>query len=148
MASGSSSIGMRLDLSQKNIAGVVANIYAADRQCQREIRASTRRAGEFCRELTAFLAPRRSGFMARNVRTVYTRDGFGFETGWLARDFDAAGRPFYPPFQEHGTRYMAAQPSLYPAYKETQQFYLNDVRNSIRGAIARQAKGGVRSRVS
>jgi hypothetical protein len=60
--------GMRLDLSQKNVAGVIARIYSSDRTCQNAVREATRDAGEFCRELTA-LAPKRHGPHGALVRT-------------------------------------------------------------------------------
>lgn len=137
MARGSSSRGMGLDLSQKNVAGVIARIYAADPVCQAAIREATQSAGDFCRELTSTLSPRDSGRMARLVRTVYSADKFSFETGWLEQDFAAEGEPFYPPYQEFGTRFMPAQPSLYPAYKATQPYYLDEIRAAVRAAIAR-----------
>lgn len=146
MASGSTSIGMKLDLSQRNIAGVIARIYSADRECQAEMRAATRAAGEFCRSLTATYAPKDTGFMASRVKTVYSADELSFETGWDAADFANEGLPFYPPFQEFGTRFMAAQPSLTPAYRETQRYYTETVRAGVRSAIARARRaraGGV-----
>jgi HK97 gp10 family phage protein len=138
MARGSSSVGVRLDLSQKNVAGVIARIYSADTRCTAAMRRTARRAGAFCQELTQALAPKDTAFMAEHVRTEYTPEGFGFETGWLAQDYLDAGLPFYPPYQEFGTRFMPPQPSLYPAYKATQEFYLEEVRKNIRDAITRE----------
>jgi HK97 gp10 family phage protein len=117
---GSTSRGMRLDLSQKNVAGTIARIYSKQKDVVAACVATTRAAGEFCRELTAALAPKRTGRMARLVTTEYSTDG----------------EDFYPPYQEFGTRFMPAQPSLYPAYKETQQFYLEELRANIRAALA------------
>lgn len=142
MAFGSSSSGMRMDLSQKQVAGVIARIYSAQRATVDAVQVATRGAGEFCREYTSLLAPKDTGFMAGHVRTVYSPDGLSFETGWLANDFAQAGRSFYPPFQEFGTRFMPAQPSLYPAYKATQRYYLDELRTMIRAAIAKQASRG------
>lgn len=143
MARGSSSIGLRLDLSQKSVSGTIARIYAADAACQAGIREATHSAGEFCKALTAYYARKRTGYMSQTVRTVYTPDGFSFETGWLASDFTSAGQPFYPPYQEFGTRFMPAQPSLYPAYKETQEYYREELRATIRETIARQRARGI-----
>jgi HK97 gp10 family phage protein len=141
MARGSTSRGLRLELSQKNVAGVIARIYSSDRACQNAVREATQDAGEFCRELTALYAPKDTGRMARLVRTTYDPEGFSFETGWSAVDFADEGEPFYPPFQEFGTRFMPAQPSLYPAYKETQPYYIEQIRAAIREAVSRQRAG-------
>lgn len=140
MAAGSSSAGMRLDLSQKSVSATVARFYKADADCQAGMQAATKSAGEFCRELTAFYAPKRTLFMSRNVRTIYSSEGLSFETGWLAEDFSRAGLPFYPPYQEFGTQRMAANPSLYPAYKETQRYYQDEIRANIRAAVERRAR--------
>jgi HK97 gp10 family phage protein len=137
MARGSTSRGMRLDLSQKNVAGVIARIYSAYPEITAAVRKTTRDAGEFCKELTAAFAPKRTGRMARLVKTVYSAEGFDFETGWFAEDFLDEGEAFYPPYQEFGTRFIAAQPSLYPAYKETQEYYLEQLRADIRSATSR-----------
>jgi HK97 gp10 family phage protein len=140
---GSTSRGMRLDLSQKNVAGTIARIYSKQKDVVAACVATTRAAGEFCRELTAALAPKRTGRMARLVTTEYSTDGLAFETGWRASDFIEEGEDFYPPYQEFGTRFMPAQPSLYPAYKETQQFYLEELRANIRAALAASGTSGV-----
>ena len=141
MAGGSTPRGVRMDLSFRNQAGVIARIHAADRACQAGVREATTSAGEFCRELTQLYAPVDEGNMRDLVRTVYDAEGFSFETGWDASDFARLNLPFYPPYQEFGTRFMPAQPSLYPAYKETQRYYLEAVRANVRAAIARARTG-------
>lgn len=126
-----------LTLKVPGLKLTAVRFYSADKPVLREAKALTKEMGEFCRELTSFLAPFDTGRMSRLVRTVYTADGLGFETGWSAADFAAEGEPFYPPFQEFGTSRMAAQPSLYPAFRETERAYRPKMKSLYARALAR-----------
>jgi HK97 gp10 family phage protein len=150
MAVGGSTNAVSMDLSFRNVAGVVANLYAKDKAIQAAVRRLTRNAGELCKTLTQQACPVDTWFMHDHVHTTYSRKGMTFETGWREEDFTAAGLAFYPIYVEFGTRFMAPQPSLYPAYKEVQKMYLEDLRDVVQSAIARQGagvgQGGARGR--
>lgn len=131
---------MKLNLSFRNMGAVVANFRAADAVLQTEVRVAVTDAGEFCRELAYFLSPVDTGFMREHLKTLYSDDGLVFETGWLEEDFLVAGLAFYPIYVEFGTRYMAAQPSLSPAYQDTKVDFKRRISAAVRASFARAAR--------
>lgn len=136
MAQGSVA-SVRLSLSFKNAAGVIANIYALDDELQRDVKKLVRDAGQYFHDLTYFLCAVDTGFMREHIRVLYGREGYTFEVGWLESDFVAAGLAFYPIYVEFGTRFMEAQPALYPAYKDTEAWFLRALAEMYRDAINR-----------
>lgn len=126
-----------LDLSFRDTKAAIANIYAADAAVQEAVVRLNREAGEYARELTQFFSPVDTGFMRDHVRVIFGPKGYSFEVGWLEEDFINAGLAFYPIFQEYGTRNMPAQPSLTPAYREVESWYIPAMSEEIRAAIER-----------
>lgn len=123
---------VRLSLSFKNAAAVAANFHDYDQKAHKAIRELVREAGQYCHDLTVFLCPVDTGFMSEHVRVIYGREGYTFEVGWLEEDFIAAGLAFYPIFVEFGTRFMHAQPSLYPAYQDTKEWFIPELGDRLR----------------
>lgn len=74
--------------------------------------------GVWTMELASDLSPYDTGFMSSNVTYTPIEPGEHWTVGWHRRDFDAAELPFYPPYQEFGTIFHPAQPSLGPAGRE------------------------------
>jgi HK97 gp10 family phage protein len=134
---GGSVATVRMDLSFKNTAGVIANIYQTDRELQKAVRKIVKDAGQYCHDLTYFLAPVDTGFMREHIRVLYGKQGLSFEVGWFEADFVAAGLAFYPIYVEFGTRFMAAQPSLYPAYRDTKEWFLPALHDELVAAAER-----------
>lgn len=132
--------GIQMDLSFKNTAAVVGNFYAFDADVQAALIHLVREAGEFCRELAFYLSPVDTTFMRNHLRVMFGPKGYSFEVGWLEEDFLSVGLAFYPLYQEFGTRYMAAQPSLAPAYHDTVQWFLPELAAAIRRAAQRRSK--------
>jgi HK97 gp10 family phage protein len=133
---------VRLSLSFKNAAAVAANFKHYDEGSHKVIRELVREAGQYCHDLTVFLCPVDTGFMRDHVRVLYGKEGYSFEVGWLEEDFLAAGLAFYPIFVEFGTRFMAAQPSLVPAYQDTKEWFvpaLGDALRDLATVTARQS---------
>jgi HK97 gp10 family phage protein len=129
---------MQLELSVRNIDGLAANFYAADREIAAAMRDAARSAAELVQQVTQQTCAVDTGFMRDHVRIWFTPSGLGFEVGWDADDFFAAGHPFYPFFVEYGTRFMAAQPALEPAYDYVVPIYRDDVSDLIRAAVERR----------
>lgn len=127
-----------LELSFRNTAAVIANIYATDEATQEAVVAMVHEAGQYCKDLAYFYSPVDTGFMREHLRVIYGPRGYSFEVGWAAEDFIAAGLAFYPVFQEFGTRFMAAQPSLTPAYQDTATWFLPALSAEISAAAARR----------
>lgn len=128
---------VRMDLSFKNAAAVIANIYNADRVFIAATKKLVREAGQYNHDLAYFLAAFDTGFMREHLRVLYGAEGYSFEVGWYEEDFVAAGLAFYPIYVEFGTRFMAAQPALYPAYRDTKEWFLPALSNELRAAANR-----------
>jgi HK97 gp10 family phage protein len=130
--------GVKFELSVRNTAATIANLYAKDRylksQVQKEVRASARAV----HALTYFLCPVDTGFMREHIRTYVSKEALAFEVGWDASDFFGAGFAFYPFFQEYGTVKMAAQPSLTPAYEHERPLFEAAIRRALIRAVARR----------
>lgn len=129
---------MRLDLSVRNTQATAANFRAMDATLQEEVVHLVAESGQLTKELTQFFCPVRTGFMRAHVRVWFGERGYSFEVGWDAADFLEAGLAFYPIFVEFGTRFAAAQPSLFPAYFEVQPGFVADLTEAIRRSAARQ----------
>ncbi|HYC50691.1 MAG TPA: hypothetical protein VEB19_06210 [Gemmatimonadaceae bacterium] len=136
---------IRLSFGFRDVRGLVANFHQADVRAQREIRRAVKDAGDFFLDLGYFLAPVDSSWMRDHLRARYSDDGLVFEGGYRSEDFVGRtgydGREiteFYPPLVEDGTRKMAAQPHVRPAFEEATDYLSRDVSRSLRRAIARR----------
>lgn len=127
-----------LQLSFRNTAAVIANIYATDDALQEAVVAMVHEAGQYCKDLAYFYSPVDTGFMREHLRVIYGPKGYSFEVGWLQEDFLSAGLAFYPVFQEFGTRFMSAQPSLTPAYQDTTVWFLPALSAELNAAVERR----------
>lgn len=134
-----------LTLSVRSRQGLAANFRAYDAAFQVGSRRAIRENGEFCRELAQLLCPRRTNFMANHIRTEYSADGLSYRTGWREKDFAEAGFAPYFIFVVKGTRYMAAQDPLTPAFREAEAQLREDLRELRRESV-RRANGGRRRR--
>jgi len=131
--------GYALELSVRNTSGLVANFYAAERDIVAGMTRAAKSAAELLQLVVQQTCAVDTGFMRDHVRIWYSKSGLAFEVGWDAADFFGAGFAFYPWFVEYGTRFMAAQPALMPAYNYVVPIYLADVRDLTRIAVERQA---------
>jgi HK97 gp10 family phage protein len=82
------------------------------------------------------LTPVDTGWMVEHRHIRLTPSGLGFDAGWDASDFLGQGLAFYPFFQEFGTRFMNAQPSLGPAYEYIVPEFKQNVSDILRATIA------------
>lgn len=133
------------ELSVRNSAAVIANLYRFDTEAKDQIRALVQRQAESLRRLTQQFAPVDTGYMRDHVLARYGPEGFSFEVGWDATDFIGEGKAFYPFFQEFGTARMPAQPSLGPAWREVEPRFMNALRFLLQQLAAdHSATGGTR----
>ena len=131
-------MSVRLTLSTRNIRGLVANLSAADAAAQKAIRRSVAKYGEKQFRLTRELAPVDTGFLRANIRLRFSDDGLVYEVGALEKDYTDAGLAFYALYQEFGTRFMRAQPFVFPA-RDT-------IYPEFRAALSKDVKAAVRRR--
>lgn len=131
-----------LTLSTRNARAVVANFHAADARAQRAIKRVVKRYGVALHERARELCPVDTGFMRSQLRLRFSEGGYVYEVGWDEADFADAGQPPYFLFQEFGTRFQPAQPSLFPARDEITPLFRRDLGAELRQAIAR--RGGTR----
>lgn len=140
---GSTSSGVKLQLSFKNIGATVARIHSVyDDDVLPAARAAVAKASGRVKAITQATVPIDTAFMHDHVEEVISEDGLSFEVGWRESAFAAAGHPFYPVFVEFGTVKMQARPSLGPAYAEVKPQFQSDVSTLVRQAIARRNSGG------
>lgn len=129
------------ELGFRNLDALVANFYAGDAAVQEAMRDVVAEAANDIGALAAMLAPVDTGFMSDHVKERFTPSGLGFEVGWDAADFFEAGHAFYPFFQEFGTRFMPAQPSLGPAYDAIIPGFQERISEVATAALARTFAG-------
>jgi HK97 gp10 family phage protein len=130
------------ELGIRDISGLVANFYKADRDITLAVTQLVDATTELFDEVWASLIPVDTSFMLEHRRIRKTSSGLGFDAGWDAADFLGAGLAFYPFFQEFGTVKMAAQPSLGPAYEYIAPMFQSDLRSILQGAIERLNRSG------
>lgn len=131
--------GLHMELAVRDLSGLVANFYAAEAAVLEAFKQAARNAAELIQQVVQSICAVDTGFMREHVRAWFTQSGLGFEVGWDASDFLGAGLAFYPFFVEFGTRYMAAQPALMPAYDYVAPMYQQDVAELVRVALAMAA---------
>jgi len=122
-------------LSIEGQSAIVANFYRMNERIVEEMRVATRRSGQETRDLAVQLAPKETGYMARNIKVSYTKDEIGFDVYCDPDDYLPHGLPFYPFYQELGTSRMEAQPFLRPAFEAMSPHYKADISAAIRKAL-------------
>lgn len=135
---------IRLSFGFRDVKGIVANLHASDVRMQKETRRAVKDAGDFMHDLAFFLAPVDTEWMRDHIKTLFSDDGLVVEVGY--RDEDFVGRKGYDgriietnygPLVEDGTRKMAAQPHLRPAFEEGVDFLSRDISAAIRRSLPR-----------
>jgi hypothetical protein len=124
------------ELGVRNLDGLVANFRARADGVGERVRAVNEETMHDVLSLTEMLCAKRTGFMASMLKGTLTPNGYGFDAGWSADDFFAAGLDFYPPFVEFGTSRMAAQPALGPAWAEIMPDHKQRMHAAVFGAVA------------
>lgn len=136
---------IRTRFTFRGTQGLVANFHAADRRVGALVRRRVQYYGRRVQELTRRYAAYRSGFMRDHVGVWFTANGLVFTVGWDPADFAAAGRPFYPPYLEFGTRKMAARPALYPAYRDVEPQFVRSIGEAVKAALEQRGATGASS---
>lgn len=137
---------MKLTLGVRNAPRVALQLRAFSKSAREGIRDVVGEYGAKQHARTYDLCPKDTFFMADHIRTVFSKGGYHYQTGWYEREFRAAGRAFYPPFQEYGTRFMSAQPCLFPARDEILPRFNRALAAAIRKATNASASQRRRSR--
>lgn len=130
----------RMTVSTGNIRGLVANLFAADARAQKAIRRTVRTYGEKQFRLTRELAPVDTGFLRAHIRLRVSEDGLAYEVGLRDKDFTDAGLVNYGIFQEFGTRFMKAQPFIFPARDTIAPEFKSALGANVRAAIKRRGR--------
>ncbi len=110
---------VKLELSVRGSAYLETKAKEQDLILAHGLRKIVRQFGDDTRRLAKSLCPYDTGYMKAMIKTIYSENGFIYETGWnLGDDFLGTGRNPYPFYQEFGTRHHPAQPCLNPAFQE------------------------------
>lgn len=113
------SFPITFDLSVRGAAFLDQKFKENDAKLVRGLQKVVYKYGEDTKKLAKSLSPVLTGYMRSMIKTEYSEDGFIFECGWnLGDDFLGTGRNPYPFYQEFGTRFHKAQPSINPAFQE------------------------------
>lgn len=133
---------MRLTLSTRNLSGIAARFRARDVAVQRNVRRVVRRTGEAAYSLAYADAPKRTTFMASQLRLRISDDGLRYDLGFREEDFTNAGFAFYPVFVIFGTRFQAANDFLFPANREARREFRPQLRAALRAGWVRGVSTG------
>lgn len=120
---------------------LIANIYRTQDDVVEAMRVATRRAAQDTRDLAVQLAPKETGYMARNIKKSLTPDEIGFDVYCDPDDYLPHGLAFYPFYQELGTSRMEAQPFLRPAFEAMSPVYQADITAAIKQALRQRTIG-------
>jgi hypothetical protein len=121
----------------RGLAGLAANLQSGDRYVTGQVRRATEKAADAVVFHASAFSTRDTLFMSQHVDKEIFPSGLGFNAGWWKEDFDAAELRFYPIYQELGTRYHAAKPSLGPAYRLVAPDYEAEIGRILQRSIAR-----------
>lgn len=132
-------MSIRLTVSTRNSRATIANVFAkADARVQRDARKLTAKYGEKTHKLARELAPVKSGFLRGRIILRFSEDGFVYEVGWRAADFEETGKYPYFFITEFGGRTQPANPCVFPARDRIAPAYQRDLRATLRRAWARR----------
>lgn len=133
--------GLATKIDVRNVRGVVANLFAADKRVQRGVRELVADTAGRQYQRTADLTPKDTFFSVEHLRLDFTPDHLGYTVGWRAEDYEAAGLAFYAPYFVFGTSTSPAQDPLTPAQREADGYMRTRLGRIVRTAIARKAVG-------
>lgn len=123
---------LRFELGVRDAQALATNFRKRSDVMLDQIRDAVVRNGEETRDEAYKICPVDTSFMRDHIETVYSPDGFAYDTGWRADDFLKEGKPFYPWFVTQGTRFMAARPVLEPVFRITKAQLREDIKEILR----------------
>jgi hypothetical protein len=104
----------KIGLSVRNASAVQANLRQYGDDVRQAAVAVMEESAERAYQTAYGLAPKRTGFMANQLRKEFTPQRFGYRVGFREADF---GSNFYPPYVIFGTRYQTAQDFLFAPFE-------------------------------
>lgn len=114
---------------------LIANLRAKTEEARERFRVTTRKKAQEVRDRAVQLAPKDTGYMARNIRKSLSNDELTFEVFCDPDDYLPNGLPFYPLYVHEGTSLQRAQPFLRDAYEQIAPDYAAAIRDDIRKAM-------------
>lgn len=123
---------MRLSLELFGAGEIAAAVAENREEMVKASRLLVADYGAYMHDLTFQLSPydalelNDTFHMRENIRIETDDDGLGVDVGWRHEDFTNEGFAPYYLFQEFGTLYMPAQPSLGPAASELEPLFYGD----------------------
>lgn len=127
-------MGTSARVEVRGLSGFIANVRAADRTAQAEIRAAVRGNGERQHNVTVAECPKDTGYMASKTVLEFTPGGLNYSIGYREEDFPGA---FYPQFVIHGTHKMAANDFLFRVHEMLAAENTRTVGDAVRRSIQR-----------
>lgn len=122
----------RMALSTRNLEGVKATLRQYGAGARERAQVVVQQSMERTYGTAQELCPVDTGFMKQAMRAELTPNGLGYQVGFEAGDFTGAGKDFYPVFTEFGTRFMPAQPCIFPAAEAERPRFREALREALR----------------
>lgn len=119
----------RLTMSTRNTAAVVANLRQYGERAKARAHEVVQESADRVFATAQELCPVDTGYMKSQMREEFTPKGFGYQVGFHASDFPGA---FYPLYQEFGTRFMRAQPCIFPAAELEKPRFRRELADALR----------------
>lgn len=119
----------RMTMSTRNNRAVISNLRRYDQQVKDRARQVVQASADRVYDMAQSLCPVDTGFMRSHMRKEFTPAGLGYQVGFRERDFPAG---FYPLYQEFGTRFMPAQPCIFPAAEAERPRFTNELRQALK----------------
>lgn len=122
-------------LTVQGASSLIANMHAAKHSVREGILSTNRARGQATRDRAVQLAPKDTGYMARNIKWSLTPKHTGFDVFCDPDDYLPHGLPFYPFYVELGTHRMTARPFLRPAFEMEAAVYAAELSTQIKQAL-------------
>lgn len=143
-----------IDIVFTNPKATIANIYAADKLMQRDVRKRVaitgrktwRTARALCNKGGALQAYDTGRFRS-SITLRLSEDNLVYEVYYDRNTFTADGEPYYAPFVEYGTERIPARPVLWTAWHEHYATLNEELSKEIRKSLKRRERAINRQRV-
>lgn len=119
----------RMTMSTRNTKAVIANLRQYGENAKGRAKVVVEQSAERVYQTAQSLCPVDTGFMKSQMRKELTPAGFGYQVGFREEDFPG---PFYPIYTEFGTRFMSAQPCIFPAAEVERPRFRAELKEALR----------------
>jgi HK97 gp10 family phage protein len=117
-----------MTLSVRNVEAVKANLRQYGEGAKARAKVVVQDSADRLYGTAQQLCPVDTGFMKAHMLKEFTPAGFGYQVGFRGSDFPT---PYFI-YQEFGTRFMPAQPCIFPARDLERPRFRRDLAEALR----------------